>query len=111
MTSSGVNKDSIGCEVCKPAIGSILASLWNENIMNPVHHAYVLVFKCYMASSIATNPYSNQDTNDRFLANIQRNGKAFLHQLFIFRLIQYLCFTGTFSVIPRIAAGEVKISL
>ena len=36
--------------------------------MNPVHH-------------------QNQDTNDRFLANMQRN--------------------GTFSVIPRIAAGEV----
>jgi NAD(P)H-nitrite reductase large subunit len=31
--------------------------------------------------------HQNQDTNDRFLANIQRN--------------------GTFSVIPRIAAGEV----
>jgi len=36
--------------------------------MNPVHH-------------------QNQDTNDRFLANIQRN--------------------GTFSVIPRISAGEI----
>ncbi|KAI0086009.1 nitrite reductase [Irpex rosettiformis] len=68
MSSVGVNKDSVGCEVCKPAIGSILASLWNEHIMNPAHHA-------------------NQDTNDRFLANIQRN--------------------GTFSVIPRIAAGEI----
>jgi len=32
--------------------------------------------------------HQNQDTNDRFLANIQRN--------------------GTFSVIPRIAAGEVS---
>jgi nitrite reductase (NAD(P)H) len=31
--------------------------------------------------------HQNQDTNDRFLGNIQRN--------------------GTFSVIPRIAAGEV----
>ena len=31
--------------------------------------------------------HQNQDTNDRFMANIQRN--------------------GTFSVIPRIAAGEV----
>lgn len=41
---------------------------YNEHIMNPVHH-------------------QNQDTNDRFLANIQRN--------------------GTFSVIPRISAGEV----
>ncbi|CCM02699.1 uncharacterized protein FIBRA_04805 [Fibroporia radiculosa] len=68
METVGVNKKSIGCEVCKPAIGSILSSLWNEHIMNPAHHA-------------------NQDTNDRFMANIQRN--------------------GTFSVVPRIAAGEI----
>ncbi|KAI0338846.1 nitrite reductase [Trametopsis cervina] len=68
MSAVGTNKESVGCEVCKPAIGSILATLWNEHIMNPVHHA-------------------NQDTNDRFLANIQRD--------------------GTFSVIPRIAAGEI----
>ncbi|PSR79445.1 hypothetical protein PHLCEN_2v7032, partial [Hermanssonia centrifuga] len=68
MEAIGVKKDSVGCEVCKPVIGSILASLWNEHIMNPAHHA-------------------NQDTNDRFMANIQRN--------------------GTFSVIPRIAAGEI----
>ncbi|KIP04506.1 hypothetical protein PHLGIDRAFT_31334 [Phlebiopsis gigantea 11061_1 CR5-6] len=68
MQKVGLNKDAIGCEVCKPTIGSILASLWNEHIMNPVHH-------------------SNQDTNDRFMANIQRN--------------------GTFSVIPRVAAGEI----
>lgn len=31
--------------------------------------------------------HQNQDTNDRFMANIQRN--------------------GTFSVVPRIAAGEI----
>lgn len=68
MSTCGVTKDAIGCEICKPAIGSILSSLYNEHIMNPVHH-------------------QNQDTNDRFLANIQRN--------------------GTFSVIPRISAGEV----
>lgn len=43
MSTVGVKKDSIGCEVCKPAIGSILASLWNEHIMNPIHHAYVLI--------------------------------------------------------------------
>ncbi|KAH9931317.1 nitrite reductase [Fomitopsis serialis] len=54
--------------ICKPAVGSILSSLWNEHVMNPVHH-------------------SNQDTNDRFMANIQRN--------------------GTFSVVPRVAAGEI----
>ncbi|KAI0081228.1 nitrite reductase [Panus rudis PR-1116 ss-1] len=68
MTTIGVNKDSLGCEICKPAIGSILSSLWNEHIMDSAHHA-------------------NQDTNDRFLANIQRN--------------------GTFSVIPRVPAGEI----
>lgn len=60
--------DSQGCEVCKPAIGSILSSLYNEHVMTPHHH-------------------HNQDTNDRFLGNIQRN--------------------GTFSVVPRIPGGEV----
>ena len=32
--------------------------------------------------------HQNQDTNDKFMANIQRN--------------------GTFSVVPRIAAGEIS---
>ncbi|OSD05584.1 nitrite reductase [Trametes coccinea BRFM310] len=68
MEAVGTNPRAIGCEICKPAVGSILSSLWNEHIMNPVHHA-------------------NQDTNDRFLANIQRN--------------------GTFSVVPRVPAGEI----
>ncbi|KAH9920537.1 nitrite reductase [Epithele typhae] len=68
MAAVGVVPDALGCEICKPAMGSILSSLWNEHIMNPEHHA-------------------NQDTNDKFLANIQRN--------------------GTFSVIPRVAAGEI----
>ncbi|KAF8641373.1 hypothetical protein AX16_009994 [Volvariella volvacea WC 439] len=68
MREIGVKKDSLGCEICKPAIGSILSSLYNEHIMSPAHH-------------------QNQDTNDRFLANMQRN--------------------GTFSVVPRIAAGEI----
>jgi nitrite reductase (NAD(P)H) len=52
MEECGVKKDAVGCEICKPAIGSILSSLWNEHVMNPVHH-------------------QNQDTNDRFMANIQ----------------------------------------
>ncbi|KAJ2923968.1 hypothetical protein H1R20_g13130, partial [Candolleomyces eurysporus] len=68
MEAVGVDKDSIGCETCKPAIGSILSSLYNEHVMKGVHH-------------------SNQDTNDKYLANIQRN--------------------GTFSVVPRITAGEI----
>lgn len=55
-----------GCEICKPAVGSILASLWNDSILN---HDTI------------------QDTNDRYLANIQRG--------------------GTYSVIPRIPGGEI----
>ncbi len=55
-----------GCEICKPAVASILASLWNENI---VEHAVI------------------QDTNDRFLANIQRG--------------------GLYSVVPRVPGGEI----
>ena len=38
MNAVGVKHDSVGCEVCKPAIGSILSSLFNEHIMNPAHH-------------------------------------------------------------------------
>ncbi|KAH9855728.1 nitrite reductase [Lenzites betulinus] len=68
MEAAGTNPRALGCEICKPAVGSILSSLWNEHIMDPAHHA-------------------NQDTNDRYLANIQRN--------------------GTFSVIPRVPAGEI----
>lgn len=55
-----------GCEICKPAVASIIASLWNENI---VDHTTI------------------QDTNDRFLANIQRG--------------------GTYSVVPRVPGGEI----
>lgn len=55
-----------GCEICKPAVASILASIWNDVI---VKHEVI------------------QDTNDRFLANIQRG--------------------GTYSVVPRIPGGEI----
>ncbi|KIJ61882.1 hypothetical protein HYDPIDRAFT_176844 [Hydnomerulius pinastri MD-312] len=68
MESAGVKRDSVGCELCKPTVGSILSSLYNELVVAPSHHA-------------------NQDTNDRYLANMQRN--------------------GTFSVVPRIAGGEI----
>lgn len=44
-----------GCEVCKPTISSILASLWNDNILEEEHQTL-------------------QDSNDRFLANTQRGG-------------------------------------
>jgi nitrite reductase (NADH) large subunit len=55
-----------GCEICKPAVASILASLWNEDV---VQHTTI------------------QDTNDRFLANIQRR--------------------GLYSVVPRVPGGEI----
>jgi nitrite reductase (NADH) large subunit len=58
-----------GCEICKPAMASILASIFNEHIMKKEHVGL-------------------QDTNDRFLANIQRD--------------------GTYSVVPRVAGGEIK---
>lgn len=57
-----------GCEICKPAVASILASCWNEHVLDEKHAGL-------------------QDTNDRFLANIQRD--------------------GTYSVVPRVAAGEI----
>ncbi len=57
-----------GCEVCKPAVASILASVNNEPILKKEHRTL-------------------QDTNDRFLANIQRN--------------------GLYSVVPRVPAGEI----
>lgn len=46
MQTVGVNPESQGCEICKPAIASILSSLYNEHIMKPQHHGL-------------------QDTNDR----------------------------------------------
>ena len=55
-----------GCEVCKPALASIFATITMETPNKQV---------------------AIQDTNDRFLANIQRN--------------------GTYSVVPRIAGGEI----
>ncbi len=57
-----------GCEVCKPAVSSILASLWNEMILKKGND-------------------TAQDSNDRFLANIQKG--------------------GTYSVVPRIPGGEI----
>jgi nitrite reductase (NAD(P)H) len=62
------DKTTMGCEVCKPACGSIIASLYNENILESDRGAL-------------------QDTNDRFMANIQRG--------------------GLYSVVPRIPAGEI----
>ena len=58
----------MGCDICKPAIASIIATIWNDYILKDEH--------C-----------SLQDTNDRFLANMQKD--------------------GTYSVVPRIAGGEI----
>lgn len=44
-----------GCEVCKPTVGSLLASCWNEYVLEP-----------------ELTPL--QDTNDNFLGNIQKDG-------------------------------------
>ncbi|GIK04556.1 hypothetical protein Aspvir_008639 [Aspergillus viridinutans] len=68
MQAVGRKPDSLGCEICKPAIASILSSLFNQHIMDKELHDL-------------------QETNDRFLANIQRN--------------------GTFSVVPRVPGGEI----
>ncbi|AZS71720.1 nitrite reductase (NAD(P)H) [Streptomyces lydicus] len=62
-----------GCEICKPTVGSIIASL---------------------APSVGADGYvldgeqaALQDTNDHFLANLQRN--------------------GSYSIVPRIPGGEI----
>ncbi len=57
-----------GCELCKPPVASILASLWNEMILKQGND-------------------TAQDSNDRYLANIQKG--------------------GTYSVVPRIPGGEI----
>ncbi|MEY9488714.1 nitrite reductase (NADH) large subunit [Streptomyces calvus] len=62
-----------GCEVCKPAIGSIIASL------APAIGASTYVLDDEQAAL--------QDTNDHFLANLQKN--------------------GSYSVVPRIPGGEI----
>ncbi|MFC4337960.1 nitrite reductase large subunit NirB [Salininema proteolyticum] len=57
-----------GCELCKPAAASIFASLSQGHILHGEQAAL-------------------QDTNDHFLANMQRN--------------------GTYSVVPRVPGGEI----
>lgn len=58
----------LGCEICKPAVASILASFWNEFVLDKKHIGL-------------------QDTNDIFLGNMQKD--------------------GTYSIVPRIAGGEI----
>jgi nitrite reductase (NADH) large subunit len=57
-----------GCDICKPAIASILASQFNRHVLGD-------------------DTRELQDTNDAYLANLQRN--------------------GTYSVVPRIPGGEI----
>jgi nitrite reductase (NADH) large subunit len=57
-----------GCDLCKPALASILASCWNDFVL---------------ARELAPL----QDSNDYFLANIQKD--------------------GTYSIVPRVAGGEI----
>ena len=68
MARHGRHADALGCEICKPAVGSILASCWNAPITEASHIPL-------------------QDTNDTFMANMQKN--------------------GTYSVVPRIPGGEI----
>ncbi|WP_035849122.1 nitrite reductase large subunit NirB [Kitasatospora azatica] len=57
-----------GCDTCKPTVASILASLGNGHVLDGEQAAL-------------------QDTNDHFLANLQRN--------------------GSYSVVPRVPGGEI----
>ena len=45
----------LGCDVCKPAVGSILASVWNDYILTQTNLPL-------------------QDTNDTYLGNMQKDG-------------------------------------
>jgi nitrite reductase (NADH) large subunit len=58
----------LGCDICKPALASIMASCWNEFVL-------------------AKDKQPLQDTNDYYLANIQKD--------------------GTYSVVPRVPGGEI----
>jgi nitrite reductase (NADH) large subunit len=57
-----------GCDICKPTVASILAALGAGHLLD-------------------TEQAGLQDTNDHFLANIQRN--------------------GSYSVVPRVPGGEI----
>lgn len=58
----------LGCDICKPTVGSILASCWNAFVLQKEHAAL-------------------QDSNDYYLANVQKD--------------------GTYSVVPRVPGGEI----
>jgi nitrite reductase (NADH) large subunit len=58
-----------GCDICKPVVASILASTGSDHILDG-------------------EQASLQDSNDHFLANIQKN--------------------GSYSVVPRVPGGDIK---
>ncbi|POX90292.1 nitrite reductase (NAD(P)H) [Mycobacterium kansasii] len=58
-----------GCDICKPVVASILASTGSDHILDGEQAAL-------------------QDSNDHFLANIQKN--------------------GSYSVVPRVPGGDIK---
>lgn len=57
-----------GCDICKPTVASVMASLWNQHVLE-------------------SDLVPLQDTNDTFMANMQKD--------------------GTYSVVPRVPAGEI----
>jgi nitrite reductase (NADH) large subunit len=59
---------NLGCDICKPVAASIFASCWNDFVLKKDKAAL-------------------QDSNDYFLANIQKD--------------------GSYSIVPRIAGGEI----
>jgi len=58
----------LGCDICKPTAANIMASCWNEHVLD-------------------SNLQGLQDTNDYYMGNMQKD--------------------GTYSVVPRIAGGEI----
>jgi len=58
----------LGCDICKPTAASILASCWNDHVLDDKLHGL-------------------QDTNDYYMGNMQKD--------------------GTYSVVPRVAGGEI----
>jgi len=64
----GRHGKGLGCDICKPVVASILASQWNEFVLKP-------------------DKAPLQDTNDYYLANLQKD--------------------GTYSVVPRVPGGEI----
>lgn len=83
-------KGSVGCEICKPAVASILSSLYNDHVMKPEHHGSQDTNDRWVSGAVfvaVQRAVWSAEAVVRFLANIQRN--------------------GTFSVVPRIPGGEI----